>query len=200
LAVQLARHAGAELVDEAPVELVFDTVGGELPAGERIVPSLRRRPGRRISSSSPTASSWSSSGDSPRRACSRRRSTRRSRSSAPRRRSTASQPGASVARWCSMSPAVSRTAGGRRGIARKLRCSNDAAVAELRTRGRVRGTGDDATAGVLAQARDVSLITVASRCGEPKVERAGGTRRRSAGWVHVGLERNHCTVRSIASR
>src|SRR5207244_2048963 len=37
LAVQLARNAGAEVVDEEPAELVFDTVGGTLPAGARIV-------------------------------------------------------------------------------------------------------------------------------------------------------------------
>jgi len=37
LAVQLARQAGAEVVDEGPAELVFDTVGGELPEGDRVV-------------------------------------------------------------------------------------------------------------------------------------------------------------------
>ena len=37
IAVQLARHAGAEVVESGPVDLVFDTRGGELPAGERVV-------------------------------------------------------------------------------------------------------------------------------------------------------------------
>ncbi len=37
IAVQLARHAGAEVVESGPVDLVFDTRGGEVPAGERIV-------------------------------------------------------------------------------------------------------------------------------------------------------------------
>lgn len=37
LAVQIARHAGAEVVEDEPVDLVFDTAGGSLPAGSRIV-------------------------------------------------------------------------------------------------------------------------------------------------------------------
>jgi Zinc-binding dehydrogenase len=37
VAVQLARHAGAEVVESGPVDLVFDTRGGEIPAGERVV-------------------------------------------------------------------------------------------------------------------------------------------------------------------
>jgi NADPH:quinone reductase-like Zn-dependent oxidoreductase len=37
LAVQLARHAGAEVVENGPADLVFDTVGGRLPAGRRVV-------------------------------------------------------------------------------------------------------------------------------------------------------------------
>jgi NADPH:quinone reductase-like Zn-dependent oxidoreductase len=37
IAVQLARHAGAEVVESGPVDLVFDTRGGEVPAGERVV-------------------------------------------------------------------------------------------------------------------------------------------------------------------
>jgi NADPH:quinone reductase-like Zn-dependent oxidoreductase len=37
LAVQLARHAGAEVVEGGAADLVFDTVGGELPAGARVV-------------------------------------------------------------------------------------------------------------------------------------------------------------------
>jgi NADPH:quinone reductase-like Zn-dependent oxidoreductase len=45
LAVQLARHAGAEVVDEGPAELVFDTVGGELPKGARIVTIAAEAPG-----------------------------------------------------------------------------------------------------------------------------------------------------------
>jgi len=37
VAVQLARHAGAEVVESGPVDLVFDTRGGEIPAGGRVV-------------------------------------------------------------------------------------------------------------------------------------------------------------------
>jgi NADPH:quinone reductase-like Zn-dependent oxidoreductase len=45
LAMQLARQAGAEAVDEGPAELVFDTVGGELPQGERVVTIAVEAPG-----------------------------------------------------------------------------------------------------------------------------------------------------------
>jgi NADPH:quinone reductase-like Zn-dependent oxidoreductase len=45
LAVQLARHAGAEVVEDAPAELVFDTLGGELPVAERIVTIAAEVPG-----------------------------------------------------------------------------------------------------------------------------------------------------------
>ena len=45
LAVQLAQQAGAEVVDEGPVELVFDTVGGELPEGDRVVTIAAEAPG-----------------------------------------------------------------------------------------------------------------------------------------------------------
>jgi len=45
LAVQLARQAGAEVVDEGPAELVFDTVGGELPEGDRVVTIAAEAPG-----------------------------------------------------------------------------------------------------------------------------------------------------------
>src|ERR671939_1450164 len=37
IAVQLARYAGAVVVESGPVDLVFDTRGGEVPAGERVV-------------------------------------------------------------------------------------------------------------------------------------------------------------------
>ena len=37
LAVQLARQVGAHLVNDGPADLVFDTTGGELPAGRRVV-------------------------------------------------------------------------------------------------------------------------------------------------------------------
>jgi NADPH:quinone reductase-like Zn-dependent oxidoreductase len=43
--VQLARQAGAEVVEEGPAELVFDTVGGELPVGERVVTIAAEVPG-----------------------------------------------------------------------------------------------------------------------------------------------------------
>ena len=44
VAVQLARHAGATVVDGGPVDLVFDTRGGEVPAGERVVTIAEERP------------------------------------------------------------------------------------------------------------------------------------------------------------
>lgn len=45
IAVQLARHAGAEIVETGPVDLVFDTRGGEVPAGERVVTIAKEMPG-----------------------------------------------------------------------------------------------------------------------------------------------------------
>jgi NADPH:quinone reductase-like Zn-dependent oxidoreductase len=45
IAVQLARHAGAEVVESGPVDLVFDTRGGEIPDGERMVTIVEEVPG-----------------------------------------------------------------------------------------------------------------------------------------------------------
>jgi NADPH:quinone reductase-like Zn-dependent oxidoreductase len=45
VAVQLARHAGATVVESGPAELVFDTRGGEVPAGERVVTVAEELPG-----------------------------------------------------------------------------------------------------------------------------------------------------------
>ena len=45
IAVQLARHAGAEVVESGRVDLVFDTRGGEIPAGERVVTIVEEVPG-----------------------------------------------------------------------------------------------------------------------------------------------------------
>jgi len=45
IAVQLARHAGAAVVESRPVDLVFDTRGGEIPAGERVVSIVDEAPG-----------------------------------------------------------------------------------------------------------------------------------------------------------
>ena len=45
IAVQLARHAGAHVVKSGRADLVFDTVGGELPAGERVVTIAAEAPG-----------------------------------------------------------------------------------------------------------------------------------------------------------
>jgi NADPH:quinone reductase-like Zn-dependent oxidoreductase len=45
IAVQLARHAGATVVESEPVDLVFDTRGGEVPAGERVVTIAEEVPG-----------------------------------------------------------------------------------------------------------------------------------------------------------
>ena len=117
LAVQLARHAGAEVVEEGAADLLFDTVGGELPAagtgrhdhsggaGRRL---FHRRAGSRAAARSWRA--WRTRGS----CC--LRSTRRSRSSAHGRHSTALRRGASAARWSSMSPPVSRRSQ-RRGLA-----------------------------------------------------------------------------------
>jgi NADPH:quinone reductase-like Zn-dependent oxidoreductase len=45
IAVQLARHAGAAVVESGPVDLVFDTRGGEVPAGDRVVTIAEEIPG-----------------------------------------------------------------------------------------------------------------------------------------------------------
>src|SRR6185312_974835 len=45
IAVQLARHGGAAVVERGPVDLVFDTRGGEVPAGERVVTIAEEMPG-----------------------------------------------------------------------------------------------------------------------------------------------------------
>ncbi len=45
LAVQLARHAGASVVESGPVDLVFDTRGGEVSAGDRVVTIAEEMPG-----------------------------------------------------------------------------------------------------------------------------------------------------------
>src|SRR5918912_211784 len=107
LAVELARHAGAEVVEEGAADLVFDTVGGELPGLSGSSRSRRRRRARPISSSSRTASSCSSWRAWRKPGSSRRRSTRPTRSSARGRRSSGWRSGASAARLSSMSPAPS---------------------------------------------------------------------------------------------
>jgi NADPH:quinone reductase-like Zn-dependent oxidoreductase len=45
IAVQLAHHAGAEVVESGPADLVFDTRGGEVPAGERVITIAEETPG-----------------------------------------------------------------------------------------------------------------------------------------------------------
>ena len=45
IAVQLARHAGAEIVESGPADLVFDTRGGEVPSAERVVTIAEEMPG-----------------------------------------------------------------------------------------------------------------------------------------------------------
>jgi NADPH:quinone reductase-like Zn-dependent oxidoreductase len=45
LAVQLARHAGADVAEDGPADLVFDTAGGTLPAGRRVVTIAAEAPG-----------------------------------------------------------------------------------------------------------------------------------------------------------
>ena len=44
IAVQLARHAGAVVVESGPADLVLDTRGGEVPAGERVVTIAEEMP------------------------------------------------------------------------------------------------------------------------------------------------------------
>jgi NADPH:quinone reductase-like Zn-dependent oxidoreductase len=45
IAVQLARHAGAEVVEDGPADLVFDTSGGSLPEAGRVVTIADEAPG-----------------------------------------------------------------------------------------------------------------------------------------------------------
>ena len=45
IAVQLARHAGAAVVESGPADLVFDTRGGAVPAGDRVVTIAEEMPG-----------------------------------------------------------------------------------------------------------------------------------------------------------
>ena len=45
IAVQLARHAGATVVENGPADLVFDTRGGDVPAGDRVVTVAEEMPG-----------------------------------------------------------------------------------------------------------------------------------------------------------
>lgn len=45
LAVQLARYRGAQVVEGGPADLVFDTGGGALPAGRRVVTIAAEVPG-----------------------------------------------------------------------------------------------------------------------------------------------------------
>jgi NADPH:quinone reductase-like Zn-dependent oxidoreductase len=45
IAVQLAQNAGAEVVEDGPADLVFDTAGGTLPAGARVVTVAAEAPG-----------------------------------------------------------------------------------------------------------------------------------------------------------
>jgi NADPH:quinone reductase-like Zn-dependent oxidoreductase len=45
IAVQLAQHAGATVVESGPADLVFDTRGGEIPPGERVVTIAEEAPG-----------------------------------------------------------------------------------------------------------------------------------------------------------
>src|SRR6201982_618587 len=45
VAVQLARHAGATVVESGPVDLVFDTRGDEVPGGDRVVTIAEETPG-----------------------------------------------------------------------------------------------------------------------------------------------------------
>ncbi|HVJ88168.1 MAG TPA: NADP-dependent oxidoreductase [Labilithrix sp.] len=45
LAVQLARHAGAMVVENGSADLVFDTVGGQIPSGDRVVTIAAEVPG-----------------------------------------------------------------------------------------------------------------------------------------------------------
>jgi len=45
IAVQIARAAGAEVVSDPPADVVFDTAGGSIPAGDRVVTVAAEAPG-----------------------------------------------------------------------------------------------------------------------------------------------------------
>ena len=45
VAVQLARHVGATVVESGPADLVFDTRGGDIPGGGRVVTIAEEIPG-----------------------------------------------------------------------------------------------------------------------------------------------------------
>jgi NADPH:quinone reductase-like Zn-dependent oxidoreductase len=45
IAVQLAGHAGAVVVESGPADLVLDTRGGEVPTGDRVVTIAEEMPG-----------------------------------------------------------------------------------------------------------------------------------------------------------
>ena len=47
MAVQLARHAGATVIEDGPADLVFDTVGGDLPVAPRVFTIVAETPGAR---------------------------------------------------------------------------------------------------------------------------------------------------------
>jgi hypothetical protein len=98
LAVQLARHAGAIVVQDLPADLVFDTVGREIPVGGRTVTIAAQVPDATYFVVEPDRANWSSSLGSLRRANSCRRSTRRSRSNERAKPSIVWRPTATAGR------------------------------------------------------------------------------------------------------
>ena len=110
IAVQLARHAGAAVVESGPVDLVFDTRGGEVPAGERVVTIAEEMPGAIyfIVETRPRATAAVENARGRRRLRRGRFFTPFFRSRRPGRRSSESRAAGSVARSCSRLALTSR--------------------------------------------------------------------------------------------
>ena len=111
IAVQLARHAGAEVVESGPVDLVFDTRGGEVPAGDRVVTIAEEMPDATYFVVEPDRKQLLELGALVTQASFARRSTRSFRSRRPGRRSNDSRVAGSAARSCSRLLTSRRRAG-----------------------------------------------------------------------------------------
>jgi hypothetical protein len=119
LAVQLARFAGAEVVEDGPAELVFDTVGGKLPVDGRIVTIAAEAPGARYFVVKPDRDQLVELGRLADAGQLVPAIDSTSRSSGRGKRSIVSLRVASVGRWCSTSRAASQSGQ----ALRRARCS-----------------------------------------------------------------------------